>query len=70
MRSKHENARLTNHDDIEAFLTTFEHIMAAYELSKERWVHHLAPQLFGMDQQAYAVVTPEAGNMTRLRQPS
>ena len=44
--------KLTEQDDIEAYLTTFERIMVAYEVPKERWTFKLAPQLVGKAQQA------------------
>ena len=54
-------AKLTEKDDIEAYLTTFERIMGAYNIAKERWVFKLAPQLSGKAQQAYAALqTDEA----------
>ena len=51
--------RLTEGDDIEAYLTTFERIMMAHEVSKERWSFKLAPQLTGRAQQAYAALPPD-----------
>ena len=39
--------------------TTFERIMAANEVSRERWSFQLAPQLTGKAQQAYAAFPPE-----------
>ena len=49
-------AKLTDSDDIEAFLTTFERIMQAFEVAKKRWSYKLAPQLSGKAQQAYAAM--------------
>ena len=51
--------KLTEEDDIEAYLTTFERLMQAYEIRRERWVYKLAPQLSGRAQQAYAAMNPE-----------
>ena len=51
--------RLTEEDDIESYLTTFERIMAANEVSRERWSFQLAPHLTGKAQQAYAALPPE-----------
>ena len=51
--------RLTDHDDIEAYLTTFERIMEAHEVERERWSFKLAPQLTGRAQQAYAALPPD-----------
>lgn len=52
-------AKLTEEDDIEAYLTTFERLMKAYEVKKERWSFKLAPQLVGKAQQAYAAMAPD-----------
>ena len=51
--------KLTDEDDIESYLTTFERIMAANEVSQDRWSFQLAPQLTGKAQQAYAALPPE-----------
>ena len=51
--------KLTNKDDIEAYLMTFERLMKAYNIKEERWSFKLAPQLIGKAQQAYAVMPPE-----------
>ena len=51
--------KLTDEDDIEAYLTTFERMMEAYEIPKERWVFKLAPQLMGKGQQAYSAMSSE-----------
>ena len=37
--------RLTEKDDIETYLTTFEQVMEAYEMDKNRWTFKLAPYL-------------------------
>ena len=42
--------------DVEAYLTTFEHVMTAYEVPRDRWSFTLAPQLIGKAQQAYAAM--------------
>ena len=49
-------AKLTDTDDIEAYLTTFERMMAAYDVPRSRWVCKIAPQLTGKAQQAYAAM--------------
>ena len=49
-------SKFTEADDIEAYLTTFERLMGAFSVSKERWVFKLAPQLTGKAQQAYAAL--------------
>ena len=50
--------RLTDVDDIESYLTTFERMMKAYEVDTARWAFKLAPQLTGRAQQAYAALDP------------
>ena len=52
--------KLTNGEDIEAFLKTFERLMEAYEVPKEHWAYRLAPQLTGKAQQAYVAVTSDS----------
>lgn len=47
-----EADKLSDSDDVEAYLTTFEQMMAAFEVDKMRWVFNLAPQLTGKTQQA------------------
>ena len=51
-----EVSKLSDEDDIEAYLTTFERMMAAYGVPKDRWVFRVAPQLTGKAQQAYAAM--------------
>ena len=54
--------KLSDADDVEAYLTTSEHVMQAYKIPKERWVYKLAPQLTGKAQRAYAaMLTADAG---------
>ena len=61
--------KLTEADDIEAYLTTFERLMKAYEIHQDRWTYKLAPQLVGKAQQAYAAKTPEdASDYAKLKQ--
>ena len=45
--------RLTESDDIEAYLIMSERQMKVYEIEKMRWAFKLAPQLSGRAQQAY-----------------
>ena len=52
--------KLTDGEDIEAFLKTFERLMEAYEVPKECWAYQLAPQLTGKAQQAYAAVSSDS----------
>ena len=35
---------LTDRDDIVAYLTTFERLMAAYSVPRAKWIFKLAPQ--------------------------
>ena len=51
--------KLTDRDDIEAYLTTFERLMTAYNIPRNKWIFKLAPQLTGKVQQAYAALTTE-----------
>ena len=51
--------KLGEGDDIEAYLTTFERIMEAHKVRRERWSYQLAPQLTGKAQQAYAALPPD-----------
>ena len=44
-------------DDIKAYLVTFERIMAAHKISKDQWPYHLAPQLTGKVQLAFAAMS-------------
>ena len=48
--------KLTESDDVEAYLTTFERMMEAYQVDKAKWAYLLAPQLTGKVQQAYAAM--------------
>ena len=43
-------------DDIEVYLMTFERIMSAHEIWKDQWPYHLAPQLTGKAQLAFAAL--------------
>lgn len=48
--------KLGDDDDIEAYLTTFERLMRAYDVNQNTWALKLAPQLTGKAQQAYAAM--------------
>ena len=50
---------LTEQDDIEAYLITFERVMQAYDIPNEQWTYYLAPQLTGKAQQAFAALSVE-----------
>ena len=52
-------SKFTEADDVEAYLTTFERMMTAYEVDRARWAFKLAPQLTGKAQQAYAAMAAE-----------
>ena len=63
-----KDAKLMEEDDIEAYLTTFERMMRAYEVKRERWAYKLAPQLSGRAQQAYAAMSAaDAGNYEKMK---
>ena len=60
--------KLTEDDDIEAYLTTFERLTNAYEVKRERWAFKLAPQLAGKAQRAYAAMgTEDASDYDKLK---
>ena len=48
---------LTEKDDIEVYLVTFERIMVAHKIDKTRWPHHLPPQLTVRAQLAIAALS-------------
>ena len=61
--------KLTEEDDIVAYLTMFERLMVAYEVKKERWAFKLAPNLVGKAQIAYAALSAaEAGSYDKLKE--
>ena len=49
--------RLTEADDVEAYLTTFEPLMQLGHIAEESWTLRLAPQLTEKAQQAYAALS-------------
>ena len=55
-RNKVVLTKYTEGDDVEAYLTTFERLMTVHGLDRSLWVVHLAPQLAGRAQQAYAAL--------------
>ena len=59
-----EADRAVETDDIEAYPTTFERMMAAYEVPENRWPYKLAPMLTGKARQAYAA-TGDFGHCCR-----
>ena len=52
-------AKLMTSDDIEAYLTTFERMMAIFRIERARWSYMLAPQLTGKAQKAFAALEDE-----------
>ena len=60
--------KLSESDDVEAYLTTFEGMMEAYRVEKSKWAYLLAPQLTGKAQQAYAAMAgEESGDYDSLK---
>ena len=61
--------KLTENDDIVGYLTTFERLMKAYEVKRERWAFKLATNLIGKAQQAYTALGPEdAGSYEKVKE--
>ena len=59
---------LTEQDDMEAYLITFERIMQRYDISCEQWTYYIAPQLTGKAQQAFAALpTGESKDYDRVK---
>ena len=56
-------SKLTDQDDIEAYLLTFEQMMQAHHIDPAQWVFHLAPQLTRKAQQAYAALSTDESDM-------
>ena len=55
-------------DDIAAYLVTFKPILQAHKINKDRWPFHLAPQLTGKAQLAYAAVSStEVGDYRTIK---
>ena len=69
--SDHESmrlSRLSEQDDIEAYLLTFERMMQAYKVDRPRWTYKLAPPLTSKAQQAYAALSvDEASDYDTLK---
>ena len=62
-------AKLTESDDVEAYLTTFERTMTAYRVEQNRWSYMLAPQLTGKAQKAFsAMAVDQAGDYNALKE--
>ena len=63
LRTSHSRMRGEMTDDIEAYLTTFDRTMQAFNVAKEQWVYQLVPQLTGKAQQAFsAMETSDSGD--------
>ena len=61
-------AKLTEQDDIEAYLTVFERTMWAYKVERSCWSYMLAPQLTGRAQKVFAAMEIEqSGNYDTLK---
>ena len=61
--------RLSDADDIEAYLTTFERLMTVDGVDKATWAVRLAPHLTGKAQQAYAAMREtEATDYTGMKE--
>ena len=59
---------LSDKDDIEAYLVTFEHIMEAHKVVKDRWAHYLASQMTGRAQLTIAALpTTESGKYESIK---
>ena len=55
-------------DDVEAYLTRFERLMTVHRVDRTLWVVHLAPQLAGRAQQAYAALPSDtAGDYEEVK---
>jgi len=62
-------AKLTEEDDVEAYLTTFERLMKVHAVPESRWAYKLAPQLVGKAQQAYAAMgADDSGDYLKLKE--
>ena len=51
--------KLSESEDIESYITTFERMMQVHAEEEARWAFRLAPQLTGKAQQAYAAMSAE-----------
>ncbi len=72
MRAEREKdvkiAKRMNDDDIEAYLTTFERLIKAYDVKKDHWTYRLTPHLTGEAQQAYvAMATADVDDYDKVK---
>ena len=51
--------KLSESEDIESYIATFERMMQVHAVEEARWAFRLAPQLTGKAQQAYAAMSAE-----------
>ena len=59
---------LSDKDDIEAYLVTFEHVMTAQKMEKSCWSQYLAPQLTSKAQLAFAALPGvDSGNYEAIK---
>ena len=62
-------ARLSEVDDIEAYLTTFERLMSVERVDRATWAVRLAPHLTGKAQQAYAAMREtDSADYTKVKE--
>ena len=60
---------LTEGDDIEVYLTTFERLMLVHGVEKNRWSYSLATNLTGKAQQAFvALLAGAAGDYDQIKE--
>lgn len=61
--------KLSETDDIEAYLTTFEWLVMSASLERRHWAFKLAPYLTSKAQQTYAALSSEeAADYTKLKE--
>ena len=51
--------KLTEADNIEAYVPTFEYLIQVYKVPHEWWAFKLVPKLVGKALQAYAALKPD-----------
>ena len=54
--------KLSEQDDVEAYLTTFERMMGMFEVDRAHWAHMVAPQLTGKAQKAFTAMDDVEAN--------
>ena len=65
---RQRSLKLSDEDDIQGYLVTFERMMIAYGVPKDWWVFRVAPQLTRKAQHAYAVMAAEdTGDYDQLK---